>query len=154
MADSPPSHREAARGRLPTLKGTLTHQHLLAEYAQDAQAAVLYGYCARIAEIEGHPETATVLRELAEQKTMFAEGHLDFLKKAGDPLVGRSIGETLRNLETAVRIEDQDATDNLPDMARTAHGEGFPDIASWLESVLLARRHHAARLRSAQEAAK
>jgi rubrerythrin len=147
MADSPPSHRDAARGRLPTLKGTLTHENLLQEFAQDAQAAVIYNYFARIAEIEGEPETATTLRELAEQKTLFAEGHLDFLKRAGEPLARRSIGETARNLQTAVRIEDQDATDQLPGMARTAHGEGFPGIASWFESVLLARIHHAARLR-------
>ena len=85
MADAP-SHRDAAKGRLPTLKGTLTHAHLRDAFAMDARAASLYGYFARIAEIEGYPEVATTLRELAEQKAMFADGHLDFLKKAGEPL--------------------------------------------------------------------
>ncbi len=154
MDDTPPSHRDAARGRLPTLKGTLTHEHLLHAFAHDAQAAVLYGYYARIADIEGYPETATTLREIAEQKVGFAEGHLDFLKKAGEPLLGRSIGETTRNVDTGQLIEDQNATDKLPTMARTAHGEGFPGIASWFESVLLARKHHQGRLQDAKEAGK
>ncbi len=153
MADSS-SHRDAAKGRLPTLKGTLTHAHLRDAFALDARAASLYGYFARIAEIEGYPEVATTLREIAEQKAMFADGHLDFLKKAGEPLTGRSIGETVRNLEAAVLIEEQDAVDRLPGHARTAHAEGFPDIASWFESVALARHHHLARLQSAKEDAR
>ncbi|HCH61404.1 MAG: rubrerythrin [Deltaproteobacteria bacterium] len=153
MADAP-SHRDAAKGRLPTLKGTLTHAHLRDAFALDARAASLYGYFARIAEIEGYPEVASTLRELAEQKAMFADGHLDFLKKAGEPLTGRSIGETVRNIEAAVLIEAQDAADRLPAHARTAHAEGFPDIASWFESVALARHHHHARLQSAKEDAR
>jgi rubrerythrin len=151
---NPPSHRDAAKGRLPTLQGTLTHSHLRDVFALDARAASLYGYFARIAEIEGYPEVATTLRELAEQKAMFADGHLDFLKKAGEPLTGRSIGETTRNLEAAILIEEQDAVDRLPAQARTAHGEGFPDIASWFESVALARHHHLDRLRTAKEDAR
>ena len=83
MADAP-SHRDAAKGRLPTLKGTLTHAHLRDAFALDARAASLYGYFARIAEIEGYPEVATTLRELAEQKSMFADGHLDFLVGTDD----------------------------------------------------------------------
>lgn len=153
MADHP-SHREAAKGRLPTLSGTLTHAHLRDAFDLDARAASLYGYFARIAEIEGYPEVATTLRELAEQKAMFADGHLDFLKKAGDPLTGRAIGETARNLSAATLIEERDAADKLPEMARAAHAEGFPDIASWFESVALARAHHLARLQAAKESAK
>ncbi len=148
------SHREAAKGRLPSLKGTLTHAHLRDVFALDARATALYGYFANIAEIEGYPEVATTLRELAEQKAMMADGHLDFLKRAGDPLTGRTIGETVRNLDAALVVEEQDAVDNLPGMARTAHAEGFPDIASWFESVALTRHHHLARLRTAKEGAK
>ena len=33
MADAP-SHRDAAKGRLPTLKGTLTHAHLRDAFAE------------------------------------------------------------------------------------------------------------------------
>jgi rubrerythrin len=35
-------------------------------------------------------------------------------------------------------------------MARTARAEGFPDIASWFESVAAARAVHAARLDAAR----
>lgn len=141
--------REAARGRLPDLKGTLTHDNLLSSLRHDAQVSVLYRYFARIADIEGYPEVATTLRELAEQHDLVADGHVDFLKRVGDPLTGKPVGETWRNLAAALTGEVVSATERLPGMAVTAHAEGFPDIASWFESAAAARAAHAQRLRDA-----
>ena len=45
--------------------------------------------------------------------------------------------------------EDQDATDALPRMVRTAHAEGFPDIANWFETLARSRRVHRERFRQA-----
>ncbi|HJN77068.1 MAG TPA: rubrerythrin [Myxococcota bacterium] len=137
--------REAAKGRLPDLRGTRTHECLGRFFSNDARAAVLYAYFARIAEIEGFHEIAGTLHELSEGTELFAEGHLDFLKKTGHPVTGRVLRGTADNLAAlrdAARVE---ATEDLLDAARTAHAEGFPDIASWFESVAVAKAAHADR---------
>ena len=45
-----------------------------------------------------------------------------------------------------IAIEQLDAAERLEQMARTAHAEGFPDIASWFESISDAKRARVARL--------
>ena len=140
--------QEAARGRLPELKGTLTHTHLREAFAVDSQAAALCAAFARVAEIEGAPELARALREIAEQRALFAEGHLALLVRAGDPLSGRPLGGSGRNLAAALHAELVAAEDGAPRMARTAHNEGFPDVASWFESTALAHAGQADRLRA------
>lgn len=42
----------------------------------------------RVAEVEGYPEVAGLFRDTAEGETGHAHGHLDFLKKTGDPATG------------------------------------------------------------------
>jgi len=147
-----PSREEARVPRqdeLPDFKGTLTHSNLRAAYAVDAKASQLYLYFAQIAKIEGYPKVANTLFELAEAETLFAHGHLDFLKRAGDPVTGRPVGETLLNLQAAMAAESHESADQLPEMARTAHAEGFPDIASWFETLMKVRRAHAGRIQEA-----
>ncbi len=135
-----------ARHEPPELLGTRTHEHLRAAYARDAQAARLWASFARVAEIEGFPEAARVLRELAESETLHAEGHLDLLVRAGDPLAGNPVGETATNLRAALASQRESTAEVLPAAATTAHGEGFPDVASWFESVARAREVHVQRL--------
>lgn len=137
--------------RIPELKGTATHENLKAMFATDAQASRLLFLFARIAEIEGYREVANVLKEVAESQVFFTDGHVDFLRRLGDPLSGFPLGETVLNLQAAVTTDHQDAENNLPRMARTAHAEGFPDIASWFESIAKAKRAHVVRLQGALE---
>jgi rubrerythrin len=137
--------RAAARARQPTLTDTLTHEHLDASLQRDAVAAVEWAYFARVAEIEGFPEAARALRELAEQHTHAAQGHLDLLIRAKDPLTGRAMGDTRQNLAVAAQHEAAEGAVE-GDRARTARNEGFHDIASWFESVGRMRGEHAARL--------
>jgi len=134
---------------LADFKGTLTHANLEQAYAVDSKASQLYLYFARIARIEGYPEVAQTLAELAESQTLYAHGHLDFLKRAGDPVTGLPVGETLLNLRAAISAESQESAAPLPEMAKTAHAEGFPDIASWFENLAKVRRAHASRLENA-----
>lgn len=133
----------------PELAGTRTHEHLRAAYARDTQAARLWASFARIAEIEGFSEAARVLRELAESETLHAEGHLDFLVRAGDPIGGAPLGETAANLRAALAAQQVSNAEQLPEAVGTARGEGFPDVASWFESVGHARARHVARLAGA-----
>ncbi len=142
------------RAPSPELRDTRTHENLRAAFAVDSQAVRMWEYFGRIAEIEGFPEVARTFRELAESQAVNAHGHLDFLMRAGEPIVGLPLGETAQNVRAAVAVQQHDAAEVLPDMARTARAEGFMDIASWFDTMILSRRHHEARLTSALAALK
>jgi rubrerythrin len=139
----------SSRHRLHELHGTRTHENLKAAYALDAQACRMWSYFGRIAEIEGFPEVARVFRELGESQVVFADGHLDFLMRAGDPLGDAQLGETVLNTRAARAALARDASEDLPEMARTARAEGFMDIASWFDTLVESRAAHARRLEEA-----
>jgi rubrerythrin len=134
----------------PELAETRTQDHLKAAFSRDAAAAQLWAAFGRIAEIEGQPEAARLFREMAESEALGAQGHLDLLLRVGEPLGGFSAGPTPDNLRAAAALQAEQASEGLPEMARTARAEGFPDIASWFESVAAARAVHAARLDAAR----
>jgi rubrerythrin len=127
------------------LAGTQTHNNLKAAFAGESQANRRYLYFAKIADVEGHPDIAGLFRDTAEGETGHAHGHLDYLKQVGDPATGLPIGETEDNLKAAVAGETYEYTDMYPGMARTAREEGFPEIASWFETLAKAEKSHAGR---------
>lgn len=128
------------QGQAPSLRESLTQENLETIFSADSQTIQLYAYFAKIARIEGFGDTARLFEELAESQTQYTHGHLDFLKRVGEPLARRRVGETQHNLMAGIAIEEMDAIERLEEMARTAHAEGFPDIASWMESVSDAKR--------------
>jgi rubrerythrin len=83
---------------MSNLKGSKTHANLKAAFAGESQANRRYLYFAKIADVEGYPEVAGNFRDTAEGETGHAHGHLDFLKKAGDPATDLPIGDTMLNL--------------------------------------------------------
>jgi rubrerythrin len=130
------------------LKGSKTHENLKAAFAGESQANRRYLYFAKIADIEGFPEIAGNFRETAEGETGHAHGHLDYIKRVGDPATGLPIGETESNLAAAVAGETHEYTDMYPGMAKTAREEGFAEIASWFETLAKAEKSHAGRFQS------
>lgn len=142
------STESPGRVPLPPLVGTLTHDNLRSALVKDARAVQLYAVFAQIAEIEGFPDLARLMREIGEGEALVAAGHMDFLMSAGDPVSDKPIGETRNNVEALLAGLVPDAEEVYPDMARTAHGEGFPDIASWFETLAHARRAQIARLQA------
>ena len=128
---------------MPDLKGTKTHENLKAAFAGESQANRRYLYFAKVADIEGYPEVAGLFRDTAEGETGHAHGHLDFLKQVGDPATGLPIGETEDNLKAAVAGETYEYTDMYPGMAKSAREEGFPEIATWFETLAKAEKSHA-----------
>ncbi|MBL9099345.1 MAG: rubrerythrin family protein [Myxococcales bacterium] len=130
------------------LNGTRTHQNLKDAFAGESQANRRYLYFAKIADVEGYPEVAGNFRDTAEGETGHAHGHLDFLKRAGDPATGLPIGDTEKNLAAAVAGETHEYTDMYPGMARTAREEGFEEIADWFETLAKAEKSHAGRFQS------
>ena len=127
------------------LKSSKTEKNLKDAFAGESQANRRYLYFAKIADVEGYPEIASNFRETAEGETGHAHGHLDYLRKVGDPATGLPIGDTTDNLKAAVAGETHEYTDMYPGMARTAREEGFPEVADWFETLAKAEKSHAGR---------
>jgi len=130
------------------LKGTKTHQNLKDAFAGESQANRRYLYFAKVADVEGYPHVAGNFRETAEGETGHAHGHLDYLKKVGDPATDLPLGDTTLNLAAAVAGETYEYTDMYPGMAKTAREEGFDEIADWFETLAKAEKSHAGRFQS------
>jgi len=127
------------------LKGSKTHDNLKAAFAGESQANRRYLYFARRADIEGYPEVGGLFRDTSEAETGHAFGHLDFLKEVGDPCTGVAIGDTDKNLRSAVEGETYEYTQMYPGFAKTARDEGFDEIAEWFETLARAEKSHAGR---------
>ena len=133
------------------LKGSKTHQNLKDAFAGESQANRRYLYFAKVADVEGYPEIAANFRDTAEGETGHAHGHLDYLKKVGDPATGLPIGDSAQNLKAAVEGETHEYTDMYPGMAKTAREEGFEEIADWFETLAKAEKSHAGRFQQMLE---
>jgi rubrerythrin len=133
---------------MKNLKGTKTHDNLKAAFAGESQANRRYLYFAKVADVEGYSEIAGNFRETAEGETGHAHGHLDYLKKVGDPVTDLPIGDTVNNLKAAVAGETHEYTDMYPGMAKTARAEGFEEVADWFETLAKAEKSHAGRFQS------
>ncbi|MGH7820613.1 MAG: rubrerythrin family protein [Candidatus Binatia bacterium] len=130
---------------MPKLNGTKTHQNLKEAFAGESQANRRYLYFARRADIEGYPDIGGLFRDTSEAETGHAFGHLDFLKEVGDPATGAPIGDTEKNLKSAVEGETYEYTEMYPGFAKTARQEGFEEIAEWFETLARAEKSHAGR---------
>jgi rubrerythrin len=129
------------------LKGSKTHDNLKAAFAGESQANRRYLYFAKVADVEGYPDIAGLFRDTAEGETGHAHGHLDFLKKVGDPATDMEIGGTDKNLEASIAGETYEYTEMYPGFAKTARNEGFEEIAEWFETLARAERSHAGRFK-------
>ena len=127
------------------LQGSRTHANHKAAFAGESQANRRYLYFAKVADVEGYPEITGNFRETAEGETGHAHGHLDYLKRVGDPATGLPIGDSAQNLKAAVAGETHEYTDMYPGMSKIARDEGFPEIADWFETLAKAERSHANR---------
>ncbi len=127
------------------LKGTKTHTNLKDAFAAESQANRRYLYFAKVADVEGHPDLAGLFRDTAEGETGHAHGHLDYLKRVGDPVTGEPIGDSVKNLRAAIASETYEYTQMYPGFAKAAREEGFEEIAEWFETLARAERSHAGR---------
>ena len=131
-----------------SLEGSQTLENLKAAFAGESQANRRYLYFAKVADIEGYPDIAGNFRDTADGETGHAHGHLDYIKKVGDPATGLPIGDTLENLAAAVAGETYEYTEMYPGMAKTAREETHDDIADWFETLAKAEKSHAGRFQS------
>lgn len=127
------------------LNGSNTHSNLKNAFSAESQANRRYLYFARRADIEGYPDIGGLFRDTSEAETGHAFGHLDYLKEVGDPVTGTPIGDTRKNLQSAIDGETYEYTEMYPGMAKTAREEGFDEIADWFETLARAEKSHAGR---------
>ncbi len=127
------------------LKGSKTHGNLKDAFAGESQANRRYLYFAKVADVEGQPDIAGLFRDTAEGETGHAHGHLDYLKRVGDPATGEPIGGTNLNLKASIAGETYEYTQMYPSFAKVAREEGFEEIAEWFETLARAERSHAGR---------
>jgi rubrerythrin len=127
------------------LKDSKTLQNLKDAFAGESQANRRYLYFAKVADVEGYPEIAGNFKETADGETGHAHGHLDHMKSVGDPATGLPIGDTAKNLKSAIAGETHEYETMYPGMAKTAREEGFDDIAEWFETLAKAEKSHAGR---------
>ncbi len=127
------------------LEGTKTHENLKEAFAGESQANRRYLYFAKVADVEGYPEVAGLFKDTADGETGHAHGHLDFLKQVGDPATGKPIGNTEKNLASAVAGETYEYQTMYPGFAKTARDEGFAEVAEWFETLAKAEKSHAGR---------
>jgi rubrerythrin len=137
--------RTTRRSAMADLKGSKTHTNLKDAFAGESQANRRYLYFAKVADVEGHPDLAGLFRDTAEGETGHAHGHLDYLKRVGDPATGEPIGDSVKNLKAAIAGETYEYTQMYPGFAKTARDEGFEEIAEWFETLARAERSHAGR---------
>ncbi len=130
---------------MANLNGTKTHENLKMAFAGESQANRRYLYFAKQADVEGYPDIAGLFRDTAEGETGHAHGHLEYLRKVGDPATGLPIGDTVLNLKASVAGETHEYTDMYPGMAKAAREEGFAEIADWFEVLAKAEKSHAGR---------
>jgi len=133
------------------LEGTKTHDNLKEAFAGESQANRRYLYFAKQADVEGYPEVAGLFKDTADGETGHAHGHLDFLKQVGDPATGKPIGNTKKNLDSAVAGETYEYETMYPGMAKTARDEGFDEVAEWFETLAKAEKSHAGRFAKASK---
>jgi len=136
---------------MPKLDGTKTHHNLKEAFAGESQANRRYLYFAKVADVEGYPDVAGLFKDTADGETGHAHGHLDFLKQVGDPATGQPIGDTLKNLKSAVAGETYEYQTMYPGFAKTARDEGFTEIAEWFETLAKAEKSHAGRFDKASK---
>jgi len=130
---------------------TVTHTSLRESLGLESGTIQRYRYFAELAKIEGHLDTAELFAELAEGGIQSAHGSLDYLAQVPDARFGLKFGETHHNLALAISHETYEANELYPSMAQKARQDGFPDIASWFDTLGLVKRSHVKRLHAAAD---
>ncbi|MEE8075260.1 MAG: rubrerythrin family protein [Candidatus Binatia bacterium] len=128
-----------------SIKGTRSWENLKNAFAGESQANRRYLYFARVADIEGYPDVGGLFRDTSEAETGHAFGHLDYLKEVGDPVTDVPIGNTEKNLKSAIEGETYEYTEMYPGFAKTARQEGLEELGEWFETLAKAEKSHAGR---------
>ena len=128
------------------LKGSKTEKNLLTAFAGESQARNRYTYYASQAKKDNLIQIQAVFEETADQEKEHAKRLFKFLE-GGDVEIAAAfpagvIGATADNLSAAAGGENHEWSSMYPEFAKTAHQEGFHEIASVFEAIAVAEKQH------------
>ena len=134
-----------------SFKGSKTEKNLLAAFAGESQARNRYTYFASAARKEGYEQIANIFAETAENEKEHAKVFFNHLQ-GGEAVITAGypagvIGKTKNNLEAAAAGEKMEWTTIYSDFAKTAKGEGFPEVAGSFEQIAKVEKFHESRYR-------
>ena len=116
-------------------KDSQTFKNLETAFAGESQARVKYEYYSSQAKKDGYEQIATVFAETSANE----KEHAKLWYKA---LHGGKVGPTTENLKLAAEGENYEWTDMYAGFAKTAHEEGFEELAKKFEGVAAIEKLH------------
>ncbi len=134
-----------------SIKGSQTEKNLLASFAGESQARNRYTYFASAAKKECFEQISRIFLETAENEKEHAKVFFKYLE-GGDVEITAGypagiIGDTKTNLEAAAAGEQMEWSTLYAGFAKTAHEEGYPEVAKSFEEIAKVEKFHESRYR-------
>jgi len=129
------SPKPLEKGKNMELKGSITEANLQTAFAGESQARNKYTYYSSQALKDGFVQISKFFDETAHNEMAHAKIWFKILH-------GGSVPATRAALEDAAKGEHFEWTEMYPRFAKTAHEEGFQDIAVLFEEVAKIEKEH------------
>ena len=125
---------------IPVALDSKTAANLKLAFAAEARSNDRYHYFATVAEKHEDANAAAYFKQIAEDKHMFAQGHLKeaIFGGLGDPDTGKPSMHITQVLETAIAAEMQASAEMYTKYADDAREDKLPHLAEWF--IELSRR--------------
>lgn len=134
-----------------SIKGSQTEKNLLASFAGESQARNRYTFFASAAKKECFEQISRIFLETAENEKEHAKVFFKYLEGGAVEITAAYpagvIGDTKANLEAAAEGEKEEWSVLYAAFAKTAHEEGYPEIAKSFEEIAEVEQFHEQRYR-------
>ena len=134
-----------------SIKGSQTEKNLLASFAGESQARNRYTFFASAAKKECFEQISRIFLETAENEKEHAKVFFKYLEGGAVEITAAYpagvIGDTKANLEAAAEGEQEEWSVLYAAFAKTAHEEGYPEIAKSFEEIADVEQFHEQRYR-------
>ena len=110
-----------------------TEENVQAAFAGESQARNKYTFFAEVARKEGYHYIARIFEETAENEKQHAKDHFKLLN---------GIGDTIANLNAAIKGEHHETVEMYPTFAKEAEEEGNKQAAISFQQVGKIEEHH------------
>jgi rubrerythrin len=122
---------------IPVALDSKTAANLKLAFAAEARSNDRYHYFATIAEKHKDANAAAYFKKIAEDKHMFAQGHIKeaILGGLGDPDTGKPSAHITQVLETAIASEMQASAEMYIKYADEARVKKLPHLAEWFTEL-------------------
>lgn len=129
-----------------SLKGTKTLQNIVNSYMAESQSYARYVFSAHQADKENYYPVGVIFNETANNELHHAKIFLKMLQDeeidCSAPVDAGYFGNTVTNLQTAIKEESTDGYEFYTACAQTAREEGFNDVASHFDAIAQAEKFH------------